>query len=819
MNELGGNSPEGALLVADNINISRDGVAEPRRGLDILPTGFTDLTDRAGKLWQFQDYLFAHHGPLGSPDTISYTDVSVIDDGYSNTWTALSGSYSTPEDRNKIQTVLANQSCFFTTDEGVYKLDGYGNTPSLAGAYKGLDVEAATTGSSGFLDDGYGVAYRITWQLTDANNIPITGAPSQRAEIENSAGGSRDITVTSTIPVGVTTDWVYQIFRSAAVSSGVTPSDDLALVYEGQPDGTDISNGYISITDITPEATRGAALYTNSNQEGLANQNERPPKATDIAFFKSCVFYSNTTSKNRITVTLLSIGSPNGLVSDDTVTIAGQVYTGKSAESIGSKQFKVFTGGSASQNIRDTANSLIKCINRNSSSSVYGYYLSGVDDTPGKIMLEERGIGGASFTFTSSRTSSWNPPSLPQTSSNDRFPNGLFWSKPNQPEAVPLVNFAQVGAKDYKILRIVPLKDALLIFKEEEGLYKLYGEYPQFTIEKLDSSAKLISVESPDVLNNRVFCLTDIGICAVSDDVAITSRPIEQTLLELLGADDEGVRNNSWGMSYESNRKYYFFTQTSSGDSFATQAFVYDVFTMTWTRHILSKTTGVVIANQLYFADADSSYINKERKTFTYRDYVDFGYDTSISAVSSSTITLDLIDDISIGDVLYQSATKFSVITAVDTITQQITVEQNPDFEVGSCSILKAIATKITWLPIVSESPAMTKKFHTAEALFKRDFIGTGYLTFASDLSPNEESHPIVGRSTGTWGLFLWGQAPWGGQAKKRGIRTWIPRNKIMASQLTVSFEHAVGYSAWELQGIAITGTLGSDITSRGGVA
>src|SRR5690606_16190902 len=100
-----------------------------RRGFNVLqeelPIGYAD------KIFFFQDYLFAHHGDLFDGYELSYIDPS---DGYS-TWTTVSGTYQAPEGR-RIQTLLANQSCYFTTSEGVFKLDGYGNTPELAGAYK-----------------------------------------------------------------------------------------------------------------------------------------------------------------------------------------------------------------------------------------------------------------------------------------------------------------------------------------------------------------------------------------------------------------------------------------------------------------------------------------------------------------------------------------------------------------------------------------------------------------------------------------------------------------------------------------------------------
>jgi hypothetical protein len=684
LNELS-EVPEGALLEADNIDILKDSIAEPRRGFERLSAGYSTSTHRTDRTWFYQDKQFAHHGTLGSASTVSFLDAGV--------WSSV-GTFSAPTGY-KMRTLTANQNLYFTTSAG------------------------------------------------------------------------------------------------------------------------EITAGTLTITDIVPDALRGETIYTASSQEGVVNQNEQPPLAKDMAVFRDTVFYANTVSKHRFYLTLLAAGSPNGIQADDTITIGGVAYTGKAAETIASAQFKVFSAGSAAQNVRDTALSLVKVINQYSSSTVYAYYLSGPDDLPGKILLEERSIGGAAFAVISSRTTAWNPTletsGTDDESTNDTFMNGLSWSKQNQPEAVPLPNQVTVGSKDAEILRIVPLKEALYIFKED-GIFKLTGFYPNFTIELFDSSAILTAPESCAVLNNQIFCLTDQGVTVVSDGVKVISRPIEQDLLELTGASLSGVQTLTWGIGYESERKYYLFMISEAGDTFATQAYVFNVFTNSWVRHVLTATAGVVFENHLYIGDAGSNYILKDRKSYTYLDYADFGGTTSISTISTLTMTLGSnVDLAAVGDILYQSSTVFAVITAVDTVLSTVTVETDPGFSAASAEILKAISTNIKWVPVTTGNPAIQKAYHTASFLFKTDFQGTGYATFSSDLSQYDESVPLAGTSIGAWGLFSWGESPWGGVSLKRPIRQWVPRDKQRASQLIVSFQHAYGFSSWQLQGLSLFGEPGTE--------
>jgi len=800
--------PEGALLAANNIDILKDSIAEPRRGFSRLAAGYSDANDRTAKTWFYQEKQFAHNGTLGTEDNVAYLN--------SGSWNSV-GTFSAPTGA-KLRTLEINQNLLFTTSTGVYKLDAYNGTAVLAGAYKGLDVTAAVSASlSTWLSNNYRVAYRIVWGYKDANKNLVLGAPSQRESFKNTSGSAKAVDLVVTIPTGVTTSWFVQVYRSSAVdntAAEIEPSDELGLVYEANPSSGEITAKSMTITDIVPDALRGATIYTAPSQEGSAFQNERAPLAKDIAVFRDTVFYGNTTSKHRFIFTLLSADGANGLALDNTVTIGGIAYTAKASETVASAQFQRYTAGSASQDIRDTALSLVRVINQHTSSTVYAYYLSGPDDLPGKILVEERGIGGNTFTVASNANALAFSPQIDvaESSTNDRYKNGLMWGKPNTSDGVPLANFKEVGDRDKELLRLVPLRDALYVFKEDEGIYKVTGYYPDFNIELLDSSAKLIGAETPAILNNQIYCLTDQGVTVVSDGTKVISRPIEQDILNLFGSGTSLVASTAFGVAYESDRKYYLFLPQTSADTYATNAFVFNSFTNSWVRHVLSKTCGVVYQNELYLGDALSNYINKERKTYTYQDYVDYGFSTTVTAINDRVLSIDSgSDNIVAGDIIYQSATVFAVVTAVDSIASTVTIETDPGFTAAAADVLKAIDTEITWTPVTTSNPGIQKQYHTTTLLFKEDFSGDGELGFSTDLSQFEESVTISGSGIGLWGMFPYGERPWGGVPLKRPARQWVPRNKQRCSQLTVTFRHYYGYSNWQLQGITVFGTPGSD--------
>lgn len=803
--------PEGALLEADDIDIIQDSVAQPRRGFDRETGSYSDTANRTDALVEFESHKIAHHGTLGSANKLSYLS--------SGTWTNLE-TVSAISSR-KMKFVGANQNLYYTTSTGIRCLEAYNGTPRMSGGYKALDITSSTSASgSTWLVNGASVAYRAVWLYRDSNDNLIFGAPSQREVYTNSSGVTKAVDLVVTIPAGVTTSWFVQIYRSASITG--TPNDELGLVYEAHPTAGEITAKSMTITDIVPDSLRGATIYTAASQEGLAAQNEIAPLAEDIAVFRDCVFFGKTTSKHRFYLTLISVGASLGVQNNDTITVGGVTYTGKATETASSGEFAVVTGGSAAQNIADTARSLVRVINRYSSSTVYAYYLSGADDLPGKILLEERSLGGAAFVITTSRATCWNPTDIPssgttKTSSNDSFSNGLFWSKPNQPEAVPLVNFASIGSKNDTILRIKALRDALYIFKESGEVYKLTGYYPNFQVDKIEDSVKLIARESLQVLNNQLFGLSDQGVVVISDSTKVISRPIEQELLELVNQNYSLVQSIAFGLAYESDRKYYLFLPSESSDTYPTQAHVYNIFTNTWVRHTVPASCALVDAsNNFYLGSPTTSYLLKERKNYSYLDYADFGFEDTITSISGTDIMINAgFDNVDVGDVLFQSANLFVTVAAVDPATQTITIDVDPGLSLGAVTVLKGIATRIVWAPATFANPGIQKQIHTATLMFKSDFVGTARLGFFSDLDQAEDFVSIEGRGLGLWGLFPWGEEPWGGDPIKRPLRQWVPRAKQRASQLTISFNHTWGFSSWQLVGISLFGELGSEDTGR----
>ncbi len=295
-------------------------------------------------------------------------------------------------------------------------------------------------------------------------------------------------------------------------------------------------------------------------------------------------------------------------------------------------------GLTPSQQIEQLTLSLINVINAQD-TLVNAYYLSGVADTPGQFLLENRLVTGNAFWVyaDSSTTGAEFNPTLPATntatviSTNEVKPNRVYYSKFQQPEAVPLVNYLDVGPKDKAITRIVALTDSLFIFKENE-IYRLSGDSPPFQVTSFDKSVYLTAPDSAAVLNNQVYCLTTQGIIAVTESgVQVMSRPIENAILGVQKFGDQ-YKTLSFGVSYESDRAYHIWTLTNENDTVATQCYRYNTFTNSWTRWDEFATCGLVHFNdnKMYLGSGEANIALQERKTLTRLDHADRQYDLNV---------------------------------------------------------------------------------------------------------------------------------------------------------------------------------------------
>lgn len=918
--------PEGSQILADNVVIDRDNVVESRRGFGLYGAEFGTDGNRADQLFQYKNRLL-----------LSYEDKLAFDDG-AGTFTDFAGVYEALETGLRIKSIDSNGNFYFTTSSGIKKISALTASEFTAsadyivdaGVPAGLDGEGTVDiGTAGFMSTESVVLYRILWGYRDINDNVLLGAPSQTIIVRNlSTTNTGIIDLEFTIPTEIIDDtkYFYQVYRSSIADDSASPGsavpfDDGQLVIEDFPSSADFTAGYVSTTDITPEDYRAASaiLYTNSTEEGILQANTRPPVAKDVAEYRNSIFFANTKTRHQKQIALISTAL---LANDDTFIIGdagGDItYTFKGTEDVASKHVFLATAGSVSQNIDDTARSLVKVINRNS-GPVDAQYISGVNDVPGLILLEARELDDTEF-FTKVGNVSYSKafnPVMPtdnsETSTNQENPHYLYYSKSNQPEAVPTPNFFPVGSKDSPIVRIAALRDSLFVFKTD-GIYRVSGtNIDNFTLEPQDQSTIITAADSLAVLNNTIYMVSTQGVVSISEsgEPIIKSRDIEKKILEPSNFSDFGTA--TFGLAYESDRAYMLFMPTIESDSVATQCYRFNVFTNTWVRWDIAKRCGHVLkasngSNEvIYFGPTDTNQIEQERKNFDRTDFADRQAANSFpnENISGNTAQISTLTNVAIGDVVFQeqyiTVARFnrllrkldsdiglpstdylstleiaagtalnnslaavvakvdvedtsrtysvpsgsnvntvlrdefntfagelnastqvfytnyatyttsvdyeSIITAINTSTNVLTLFAEIPFLQGDNLIFKAINCEVEWAPEHLGDPSLKKQFREATVEFDQFNFSVGNVSFRSDLSDNYEGTNFNAEGNGSFGEGIYGEDTYGGQANQRPLRTYIPRNKQRSRFVTVKFMHKAARESFAVTGYSVTYT------------
>jgi hypothetical protein len=246
-------------------------------------------------------------------------------------------------------------------------------------------------------------------------------------------------------------------------------------------------------------------------------------------------------------------------------------------------------------------------------------------------------------------------------SENEQRANRIYYSKFQQPESVPSVNYFDVGAQDKAILRILPLRSSLFVFKED-GLYRISGESAPFQLELFDISFNVLAPDSVVVCNNVIYAWTTQGIQSLTEGGAsIISRSIDNIILKTQSSNFTSFKTATWGVGYESDNSYLVYTVSQQEDEVATIAYRFSTLTNTWTTYKLSHVAGIVNSanDKLYLAASDVAFIEQERKTFSRLDYTDREVDSFVSSnkISKNSMKLPSITGLSVGDVITQDQT------------------------------------------------------------------------------------------------------------------------------------------------------------------
>ena len=675
-----------------------------------------------------------------------------------------------------------------------------------------------------------GSGYRPN-DILSASNTHLGGTGSGfSVPISTITGGTANVNVTFLIPKGVTTNWVYQVYRTLEstdflLDPNATPSEDFYLTYQSSPSNTDLSNGYISFTDITPDNLLGAFSYTSQSQQTVSQANWQPPFAQDIAYFKNYTFYANTRTLQSMSQTLISTEPSLGLQIGDIITFTdsttGHTFTltAASAENETIGNFQLYNTGDPALDITNTSQSLLRILNTYASNTfLVGYYLSGFSQLPGQLYFQKLNLDAGVFYVTSSRTTAWSPAiassGTTNGSQNDVYPNRLFYSKELQPDAVPLLNYLNVGSDVEPIVRILALREGLMILKKD-GVYRLSGTSPaNWYLELVDSSVQIIAPNSADILNNYIYFLSSIGVVQCSESgVGLNSRPVEILLLENISpVTFPNVASICAGVGYDSDKKYILGMPTSSTDTICTQQYTYNYITQQWTRWTRPMTCGIVnIADdRLYLGGAYTStlggFVYQERKNYLNTDLADEQFTINITGISQYTLTVASTTNLAAGQAIVQSASSStSTIVSVVDSTHIVVEDLLTSWTTGTAICYNPINNVFTTIQLDCGNSGLVKHVFDVSFLFSQTSFNSMNCSFISDYTSQNYNTTLTVIDQNSWGDFPWGTVPWGGGSTgQRRISTKPPRQVARHNWLILTLTNDQCFTNFGLSGISM---------------
>ena len=799
--------PPGAMTIANNINIDRPGVAETRRGFDFYGTL---LPAPAIKGYNYNDTLLFY----SSNGQLSYDSDSL------GTWVQYAGFYFPPSG-SFLFSSQASGNFYFTTNNGVYKLDTVTGTPRLAGVPAALDIQGAISGAGNAVLTNSQVGYQVLFGYIDANNNLILGAPSAFLFVANASGSTQQVTLHITIPNGLSTQYFVQVYRTANTGSlSIPPGNNFQLAIEHQLTGADLTAKTVTLIDNIPDSLLGAFIYTADGQPFNVS-NDVPPLALDITTYQNMMFYVNFVTIQAANVTMISVGAPNGVQIGDTFSLTDinssttYTYTGAAANNAAARQFAVVTTGTIAQNIDATARNLVAMINQDPANVLfYAYYITGDNVLPGAITITSQNLQNGPFAITSSRQTAWTPTipasGITYASSNNARPNGFRVSKINQPEAVPasFEYVLQAGDISIIIFRMLALQDAVYAFTNG-GIFRITGSDPTALQTLLfDSSAIIFGLNTPEILNNSIYYATTQGVCSVSSGGnQIMSRSIERDILRLEQVPT--FPSEAFGCRYESDRKYFLFMPQEDG--FVTP-YVYNWITASWTLWTRICSAAIVsdLTDKLYVGDA-SRQIFQERKSFTNDDFADEHYAITITATDPilNTLTLASSLNVIIGDVIIQTVGSDQFTTQIlgnDLVTGVVDVIDATGFAPGAAVDYRSIDTEIQYAPLHGGYAEYVKAWESWQFMFSNANFSEITLEMSSDWLPAAESVMLSPVATGGWGTQPWGTFPWGvSTIPEQVITTWPTKNMRYGHWIIINLALTQAFTALALDGISCT--------------
>ena len=439
---------------------------------------------------------------------------------------------------------------------------------------------------------------------------------------------------------------------------------------------------------------------------------------------------------------------------------------------------------------------------------VYAEILSTSDTAPGSFALIGTRPDASFEVFIAGSAQrptpwlSWAPMAIEGElfSDNNRAPNRVAFSKPNQEQAVRRLDYLDVGSDDFGVVAVRQVGQTLFIVKRK-GLYALQGpDFGRFTLLPVDENLICLASRSVVELQGHLYYLTQKGVVKVAPggNPEVVSGPIDDELRRLQGAATDSTEARAYALAYETEGQYILHLPAQPGAATNGQAFCLTLIPPAnplakahphWTRWTTAHRGGCIIeylGQERIVALAESANVLVEARSQTTRDYGDvkglatFSAQTATGLISDLTITGH---GLSVGDGVLGVNTGTPIQGIVTEVlgVNQVRVLRTTATTYGSSSVTLIAAPdyRVEFLPMHGGLPTNSKRWIDASFVFERNDFDVLAATYRGNQSADTTRSNQIYR----------------GVAGQQAVRTLVPGACRRAVTLSPGFHLKAPFS------------------------
>lgn len=442
------------------------------------------------------------------------------------------------------------------------------------------------------------------------------------------------------------------------------------------------------------------------------------------------------------------------------------------------------------------------------------------------VQFEARNVTDAAFEIMATHGTEYSP-ALPEpsvgtglSSSQEVQPNGLWWSKTDQPESVPLVNFALVGDRS-PIRGIAATNDILWIFKDD-GLYTLrgYGAASGWSVDLVDATQRLLHPESVVVMGGDVYGWTTQGVIRISpagiENISTDAigTDLGNSEIVMAAADLDSAEVDCWLAANDAEHEVLMSMPSPVELATSQTLYVYNGSSrawVTWNFGVLG-TSGInhacVEDGLLVLLDDTIGYVTRVEDTtgITSATGHERGYDNilgfTINSISGTTITIAGGSDWTpaVGDTIYDSTGGGTAVVVSVASSTVFDVDSVTGIQTGSTLAYVACAATVVFQARAGGAPTTPKLWRDMHWLFDSLYGVYTYTTkFTSSAGDTASTQArTLTRSSST---------------RPRPARYLVPRAHARGHVLYPRLEVTQALGQWRLAGLTLSG---KGIASRG---